>query len=167
MAWFVAQSLLATRLIPTQGKDWNDQLLSDRQSNRIETSLDIASWQRVAQALGKSEAYIQRVAAVTEELQHGQPLSAQAKTAMLTDFTALRQTQNTLWQWHEAARMIGKKEAYLHRITEVAIAFNAAKDPSPVSKKALAVMRQDVRLYQQPQSRHKQQQQGRDQGMEI
>jgi len=53
-------------------------------------------WKQVAQALGKSDAYINRIAAVTES---GQPLPEPARTAMEQDFSAYKQISIELWQY--------------------------------------------------------------------
>ena len=63
---------------------------------------------------------------------------------MQQDFQTYRQTTNDLWQWHQAARELGKSQTYLHRITEVAQDFNASR-PTPLSEKAAAAMQQDLK----------------------
>ena len=46
-----------------------------------------------------------------------------------------------LWQWHLAASKLGKSEAYLSRITEVA---RAVVKGHPLSEKAVTVMERDL-----------------------
>jgi conjugative relaxase-like TrwC/TraI family protein len=141
MAWRLAAEVGAiSRATPTRGKDWNEQLKSDRQPNQVEILPDPGEWQRVAQAIGKPETYIERIKAVTEA---GKALPEQANSAMQQDFQSYRQTNTDLWQWHKAARTLGESEAYLKRIADVAIAFHHPKQPIPLPEKALEAMQQD------------------------
>ncbi len=71
-------------------------------------------------------------------------MSAQASSAMQQDFQNYRQTQHDLWKWHNAAKVLGLSETYLHRITEVALDFNGSQ-PTPLSEKAAAAMQQDLK----------------------
>lgn len=123
------------------GIDWYEQL-----SGKDETSPDPEDWKQVAQALGKSDAYINRIAAVTES---GQPLPEPARTAMEQDFSAYKQISIELWQWHQAAIALGKNEAYLKQIAEVMIAFYHPIHPTPLSKKAIFTMQQTIGAYKQ------------------
>ena len=63
---------------------------------------------------------------------------------MQQDFQTYRQTTNDLWQWHNAAKVLGKSETYLHRITEVALDFNASRSKA-LSEKASRAMQQDLK----------------------
>ena len=54
-------------------------------------------------------------------------------------------TLRSLWQWHQAARLLGKSDVYLSRITEVARAFLEDK---LLAQPAKAQMQQDLRLAQ-------------------
>ncbi len=151
MAWKVAQTLPAvSRMKPALGKDWNEQLLSSGQTIQPSPTPESSEWKRVAQALGRSENYLHRITAVTKNIEAGQPLSAQAREAMQQDFQIYRQTQHDLWKWHNAAKVLGKAETYLHRITEVAQDFNASQ-PTPLSDKAVAAMQQDLKAYRRLQ----------------
>gem|GEM_PF-3890961 len=147
MAWKIAQALPIAYLTPTGSKDWNEQLLSERQPNWTNNSPAVSKWHLVAQAIDKSEAYQQRVVTVTEEFKQGHSLSAEARKALHQDFDSYEQLQQLLWQWYEAARKLGKSEAYSKRIVEVALAFNAAQSPSPLTREALTTMQQDLHRY--------------------
>ncbi len=149
MAWKVAQTLPGvSRMKPALGKDWNEQLLSSHsslvKSLKEELSQIQSEWKRVAQALGRSENYLHRITVVTKNIETGQPLSDRAREAMQQDFQTYRQTTNDLWQWHNAAKVLGKSETYLHRITEVALDFNGSRS-IPLSEKAAAAMQQDLK----------------------
>lgn len=132
-------------VVKNGGKDWNEQLKSDCQPKQTETPLDPSEWQRVAQAIGKPVAYIERIKAVTES---GKALPEQAKSAMQQDFHAHKQTNTDLWQWHQAAKTLGESEAYLKRIADVAIAFHHPKQPIPLPEKAMSSMQQDLLQYE-------------------
>ncbi|MBW4640249.1 MAG: toprim domain-containing protein [Gloeocapsa sp. UFS-A4-WI-NPMV-4B04] len=146
MAWKVAQSLSGvTRLQPTCGKDWNEQLLGNNKSSLSVDSPE--EWSRIAKALGKPENYINRVTDVVTAFKAGQPLSEKATTAMHCDHDAYKQSIDPLWKWHSTANALGKSSQYLGRISEVAIAFNADK-PSPLSAEAVATMQRDRNVHQ-------------------
>ena len=98
-------------------------------------------WKQVARSLGKSEAYIGRVIAVTKS---GQSLGGQATEAMQHDLGAYSQTSAQLWQWHGAAKALGKSDTYLNRIAQVAIAFHHPTQGVPVPPRAVAIMQQDI-----------------------
>ena len=123
------------------GIDWYEQL-----SGKDETSPDPEDWKQVAQALGKPDAYINRIVAVTES---GQPLPEHARTAMEQDFSAYKQISIELWQWHQAAIAFGENEAYLKQITEVMIAFYHPIHPTPLSEKAIFTMQQTIGAYKE------------------
>jgi len=141
MAWRLATELgLVTRATPTVGKDWNEQLKG------IEPQPDVSGWKLVAQAIGKPDAYISRIEAV---IASGQPLPIEAVVAMRLDFDTYKQTTGDLWQWYEAAREIGRPDAYLGRIAEVAISFHHSKSPIPLTQQAAATMQQDLLQHEQ------------------
>jgi hypothetical protein len=141
MAWRLATELgLVTRATPTVGKDWNEQLKG------IGSQPDVSQWKLVAQAIGKPDAYISRIEAVVAS---SQGLSTEAAAAMRQDFDTYKQTANDLWQWYQAARDISKPDAYLGRITEVAIAFHHPKSPTPLTQQAAATMQQDLAQHKQ------------------
>ena len=56
-----------------------------------------------------------------------------------------KQTLRSLWQWHQAAKILGKSEAYLRRITEVA---SATSQGNPLPEKAKLVMKRDLQIAQ-------------------
>jgi conjugative relaxase-like TrwC/TraI family protein len=150
MAWRVASTLVRVeRIKPTVGKDWNEALILPT-NERKNSSFDISQWQRVAQALGKSDNYIHRITEVAAQFKIGQLLSEQANKAMQQDFQAYNQIQNDLWHWFGAAQALDKSENYLRRIAEVAQAFNAAQ-PTPLPELALMSMQQDFEAYRQGQ----------------
>jgi hypothetical protein len=60
--------------------------------------------------------------------------------------TANQAQMNQLWQWHIAATKLGRPEAYLNRITEVA--KESAKGVS-LSEKAAAAMTRDITQFAQ------------------
>jgi gas vesicle protein len=123
------------------GIDWYQHI-----SGKDENSPDPKDWKQVAQALGKSKAYINRIATLAES---GQPLPDQARTEMEQDFSAYKQISIELWQWHQAAKALGKNEAYLKQIAEVAIAFYHSTHPTPLPKKAVFTMQQNIRAYRE------------------
>jgi DNA primase len=57
-----------------------------------------------------------------------------------------KQLLQSLWQWHQAAREVGKSENYLSRITEVA---REVVRGGPLSDKARVAMQQDLQMAQQ------------------
>ncbi len=141
MAWQLAMEISSvTRATPTYGKDWNEQLKD------VASKLDSSQWKLVAQAIGKSDAYVSRIVAVVDS---GQPLPVEASVAMQQDFAAYKQLSSDLWQWHQAARSSGYSEAYLKRIAEVAISLHHPKMPNPLSESALNAMQQDIDNYNQ------------------
>jgi hypothetical protein len=145
MAWRLAAEVPAiNRATPTRGKDWNEHLLSERQPNHPEASSAPSQWSRVAQAIGKPVAYIERIKAVTGAKN---PLPEEAKAAMQQDFHAYNQTSSDLWQWHKTAALLGESEVYLQRITEVAISFHHPKQPTPLSQTSLDSMQLDQQKF--------------------
>jgi DNA primase len=144
MAWKVALELpVVTRAIPSGGKDWNEQLLGDRLSLSHATFLDFSQWKQVAQALGRTDTYVDWVVTVTEAMTAQQPLPETVVLAMQQDFNNYKQMSRQLWQWHRAAKTLNETDAYLKRIAEVGIAFHHPIQPSPLSAKTLATMQQD------------------------
>lgn len=141
MAWRLAVEVAGVvRATPTVGKDWNDQLKD------TETQVDPAEWKLVAQAIGKSEDYVNRVKAVVSL---GQSLPKEAFAAMEQDFNAYKQISSNLWEWHQVAREISKPDSYLQRIAEVAVALHHPKVPIPLSETAMNAMQQDIDNYNQ------------------
>ena len=139
MAWRLAAEIgVVTRAVPTYGKDWNEQLLD------MASKLDVSQWRLVAQAIGKPDAYVSRV---VEVINSGRALSPEAQSAMQQDFSTYKQLSNHLWEWHQAAQLSGYSEAYLKRITEVAIALHHPQKPIPLSESAWQAMEQDVQNY--------------------
>ncbi len=149
MAWKAAQVVpTAHRLTPTW-KDWNDQLRHPGLAPELD--LDLKDWQRVAKALGKSTTYVEGVDAIAQTALPGQQLTPTIQAMMQQDFSEYQATLKKLWQWHETARALGKSQAYLHRIAEVAIGFNAAKAPQPLTPEAQATMQKDLGHHVQTQ----------------
>lgn len=141
MAWrLAAQVSDITRATPAYGKDWNEQLKD------VASKLDSSQWKLVAQAIGKSNAYLSRIVAVVDS---GQPLPVEAIAAMQQDFAAYKQLSNDLWQWHQAARSSGYSDAYLKRIASVAISLHHPQKPIPLSENAWQAMQQDIKNYSQ------------------
>lgn len=125
-----------------EGMDWDEQLLGKDKTS----APDPEDWKQVAQALGKSETYINQIAAVTESRQA--PIE-QVKTAMAQDFSAYKQISLELWQWHQAAKALGKKEADLNQIAEVALSFHNLTHPTPLSEEAVFTMQQNIGAYRE------------------
>ena len=68
---------------------------------------------------------------------------------MRLDFNTYKRTASDLWQWKGAARDIGRSDAYLERIAEVAIAFHHPKSPTSLPQQAVDSMRQDLAQHEQ------------------
>lgn len=76
-------------LTPTQGKDWNEQLVSTRQ--------ELRHWYRQAQDIGRSETHIHRIQQVgTAFTQAGTPLTEQDLRVMAQDQTSWQQQVQTV-----------------------------------------------------------------------
>ncbi|MGB7441618.1 MAG: DUF3991 and TOPRIM domain-containing protein, partial [Coleofasciculaceae cyanobacterium] len=65
-------------------------------------------------------------------------------------FNRDKETLRSLWDWHRAAREMGKSENYLNRITEVARDFNKGE---PLSGRARAAMQHDLQEVQRQRQR--------------
>ena len=140
MAWLVASQLPSvTRVTPTIGDDWNQQLVGDRT-----TKSNIEDWKTVATALGKPETYINRIAVVTSVAKKNIPMPENAAKSWQQDVSEHKKVSNDLWQWLEAAKALGKSEQYLHRIIDIASSFHHPTAPKPLSEKAVAAMQQDI-----------------------
>jgi hypothetical protein len=92
MAWRVAQQLpQSDRLLPTAGKDWNEQLsgvkqvVGDRQQR-----LRLWQWHSAALMNGRSEKYLNRIRAVAVACVKGEALTKLAKKAMQQDLHQAR-----------------------------------------------------------------------------
>lgn len=105
------------------GMNWYQQLL-DKDENP-----DPKDWKQFTQALGKSEADINQMATLAES---GQLLPEQVRATTEQDFSAYKQISLELWQWHQAAKALGRNEAYLKQIAEMAIAFHHSEHPTPM-----------------------------------
>jgi len=140
MAWLVASQLPSvTRVIPTIGNDWNQQLVGSSTAKS-----DIEDWKAVATALGKPETYINRIAIVTSLAKKNTLLPENAAKSLQQDVLEHKKTSNGLWQWLEAAKALGKPEQYLHRIIDIAKSFHHPTEPTPLSEKAVTAMQQDI-----------------------
>jgi DNA primase len=87
MAWRVAQQLRSVdRLLPTAGKDWNEQLIGAKQpvTDRQQRLL-LWQWHSAALINGRSEKYLNRIRAVAVAFVKGETLSEPAKKAMQQD----------------------------------------------------------------------------------
>lgn len=102
---------------------------------------DLRDWYQVAQSLGKSQAYLERIVEVGGELVMGQSFSDKAKAAREKDLSDHEAILNSLREWYVAARGLGKSQRYLGRIMTVAQEF---KSGNSLSDKALAVMKVDL-----------------------
>lgn len=123
------------------GMNWYQQLLE-----KDENSPDPKDWKQFVQALGKSEADINQIATLAES---GQLLPEQVRAAMEQDFSAYKQISLELWQWHEAAKALGRNEAYLKQIAEMAIAFHHSEHSTPMPKKAFLTPPQNIEAYRE------------------
>lgn len=147
LAWQLVQLFpQVVRRAPEYGKDWNEQLCSRLLSPKplsSETSSAPEDWQRVAQAIGRSRRYLQRVEDVVREQQF---LSQSAVAAMRQDFALYQYRQKQLWRWKEAALFLSRTEAYLGYLARVAVAFHAPVNPGPLTPAVLEAMEQDLAL---------------------
>jgi Toprim-like len=87
MAWRVAERLPGSdRLLPTAGKDWNEQLIGVKQAiTDRQQRLLLWQWHSAALINGRSEKYLSRIRAVAVAFMRGETLSEQAKEAMKQD----------------------------------------------------------------------------------
>lgn len=154
-AWKIIKELGTGNIVratPTCGKDWNEFLQTTATQTPAEGQEKISNWWKVAQSIGKSSQYIERVKAIAAAVEGGQLLPEKGRAYMEQDFDTWRQQEASLWEWWSAAKEIDKPLEYLERIAEIAIAFHYETAPSPLSERVLALMQQDLQLYQQLQS---------------
>jgi conjugative relaxase-like TrwC/TraI family protein len=144
MSWKVAQKVPGVkRMTPKHGKDWNERLVGKEQDDAIELN-DLHQWSRIAQALGRPQAYRDNVQVVVKAVASGETMSEAARTAFEQDRKEFRGTLDQLQAWHFGAHQLGKDSAYLQQIAEIAIAFNARKNPTPLSDEGRTQMQGDL-----------------------
>ena len=92
MAWRVAEQLPGIeRLMPRQGKDWNERLQSSGAADvrelqgKPDEMQQLWQWHEAAQRLGRPTAYLSRITVVARAVVQGTPLSEQAAGAMTRD----------------------------------------------------------------------------------
>ncbi len=104
LAWRVAAAVPGVqRRVPAVGQDWQERWLArgpadvepSRQSDRGDQQMPQGLWQwyRVAAAVGRSPAYLQRITEVAREAVAGKPLSQQATAAMQRDLAQRDRSQ--------------------------------------------------------------------------
>lgn len=133
----------ATRLRPTHGKDWNEQLLHLKKPSldkSVKTDLEARQTNALPQQSHQKS---------TTPMQVFQQKIDQADQRT-GDFLASSQQSSpsvdTLRHWYRVSRELGKSQQYLNRITEVANQFKAGQ---PLSEKALNAMQQDFNTHNQ------------------
>lgn len=109
-----------------------------------ETTKHLKHWKQVAQALGKPQAYINRIAATARVVKIGVSLPESAIPAMQHDLQTYLKFGNFLKQWYDAAASLGKSEQYLDEIVEIVKAFYHPTQPKPLTSKAAAAMQKDI-----------------------
>lgn len=119
-----------------------------------ETTKNLTDWKQVVIALGKPQAYINRVAATTKAVETGLSLPENVVLSMQQDFQAYQQISSDLTVWYDAAKTMGKSEQYLSQIKQVAITFRDPCVPTPLSPKVLSTMQQDLQKHEQLQMQH-------------
>jgi hypothetical protein len=98
MAWRIAAVLGVRQMVPAIGKDWNDRLLAE-QRNSVLKYTDRQSfkqfwiWYRVANIVGYSAAYLNRITEVARHVLDGNQLSEKAIRAMEQDFKLMERNQ--------------------------------------------------------------------------
>jgi len=87
MAWRVAERLPEMeRLLPSVGKDWNEQLRGIGKPNSDKSQLlELWRWHGAALKLGHSQKYMNRLREVAISFIKGEPLSRQVERAMRHD----------------------------------------------------------------------------------
>ncbi|MDZ4878284.1 MAG: hypothetical protein CLLPBCKN_007719 [Chroococcidiopsis cubana SAG 39.79] len=148
-AWNVVKALGKGNIIraaPNLGKDWNEFLQATVTATQLERWCKTSEWWRIAQAIGKSNKYVQRVKIVAAEVESGQPLSKEAKASMERDFCQWREIGADLWKWWRAAVMLDKTADDLQQIADTALAFYAEQHPLPLTAEILLQMQQDIEL---------------------
>jgi hypothetical protein len=97
MAWRVVQQLQgAERLLPTVGKDWNEQLTGIGQTAPYRPQLSaLWKWHSAAMTIGHSEKYLNRIGEVAVSVVSGETLSEQARKAMKQDLDQIKKTRQS------------------------------------------------------------------------
>lgn len=131
-AWGVAQQIPSVERYRPQGEFGTTA--ANQESNGI------GDWKQKAQALGRSEQYLARIADV---IASGQELSPQAQAAYQKDSESYSNVSNSLWRWVSAARSIGKSGEYVQRIIAVAQGFHG-ESPIPLSQAAKLALEKDL-----------------------
>ncbi|URD53618.1 toprim domain-containing protein [Chroococcidiopsis sp. CCNUC1] len=150
-AWNVVKALGKGNIIraaPSFGKDWNEFLQAKMTATQLEQWYKVSEWWRIAQAIGKTNKYVQRVKIVAVEVESGQPLLKEAKASMERDFCQWQEIGASLWKWWRAAVMLEKTAGDLQQITDTALAFFAEQHPLPLTAEILLQMQQDLKLSQ-------------------
>ena len=129
-AWELAKAVPQVQRRRPLQENWTNQL------QNVSAPIETQDWLRVAKALEHSERYVNRVREVS-------PQATDAKAPLQRDMAEFKRLQNDLWSWHNAARDTGATPVYLGRISEIAIAFNAA-EPTPLSADAKSAMSQVI-----------------------
>lgn len=158
-AWNVVKALgkgNITRAAPSLGKDWNEFLQAKMTATQLEQWYKVSEWWRIAQAIGKTNKYVQRVKIVASEVESNQPLSKEAKASMEQDFCQWREIGADLWKWWRAAITLEKTADNLQQIADTALAFFAEQHPLPLSLEILLQVQQDLKLSQQLYDLHSQ-----------
>ncbi|PSM45819.1 hypothetical protein C7Y66_28355 [Chroococcidiopsis sp. CCALA 051] len=151
-AWNVVKALGKGNIIraaPSLGKDWNEFLQATVRATQLEQWYKVSEWWRIAQAIGKTNKYVQRVKIVASEVESNQPLSKEAKASMEQDFCKWREIGASLWKWWRAAIMLEKTADDLQQIADIALAFFAEQHPLPLTAEILLQMQQDIELLRQ------------------
>lgn len=133
----------ATRLRPTHGKDWNEQLLHLKKPSLDKTAktyLEARQTNALPQQLNQKsttpmQVFQQKIDQVDQRT--GDFLASSQQSSPSVD---------TLRHWYRVSRSLGKSQQYLNRITEVA---NQFKTGQPLSDKAHSAMRQDFKTHNQ------------------
>ncbi|OWY65163.1 hypothetical protein B7486_43415 [cyanobacterium TDX16] len=146
-AWNVVKTLGAGNIIraaPNLGKDWNEFLQATVTATQLERWYKISEWWRIAQAIGKSNKYVDRVKIVVAEVESGQPLSKEAQASMERDFCQWREIGADLWKWWRAAVTLEKTADDLQQIANTALAFYSEQYPLPLATEILLQSQHDL-----------------------
>ncbi|MGF1488340.1 MAG: MobF family relaxase [Prochloraceae cyanobacterium] len=108
------------RIIPSLGKDWNDQLRNI--DNEPLNSLN--KWEKFALALGKSDNYINRVKEVISEFEKNGTISDRARESYFLDLQAYQVITNQLRQAYKSNLL---DSTNIESIIDAAIAFHSVK----------------------------------------
>lgn len=156
-AWNVVKALGKGNIIraaPSFGKDWNEFLQAKMTATQLEQWYKVSEWWRIAQAIGKTNKYVQRVKIVADEVESNQPLSQEAKASMEQDFCRWREIGASLWKWWRAAVTLEKTADDLQQIANTALAFYAEQHPLPLATEILLQLQHDLELSQQLHALH-------------